>query len=77
LSWPARRTHGTDSETAGYQATLGLPDELRWSAHRGETEPIRGWYSPRFGVRTPTVTLVGAGSCAGSLELRTELSFHD
>ena len=74
LSWPARERDGG----AGGKATLGLPDALQWSVHRGETAPIRGWYSPRFGVKTPSVTLVGVGSCAHrSLELRSELAFHD
>src|SRR5262249_50728856 len=34
LSWPS----GT--------ARLELPAALRWSLHRGETDPILGWYSP-------------------------------
>jgi hypothetical protein len=73
LSWPARERDGSGAGTA----TLALPAELEWSAHRGETAPIRGWYSPRFGVKVPSVTLVGAGACAHApLELRTELTFH-
>lgn len=74
LSWPAR---ANDGSAARCTATLGLPSELRWSVHRGETAPIRGWYSPRFGVKTPSVSLVGAGTCAApSLELHSELTFH-
>jgi hypothetical protein len=74
LSWPAR---ATDESAARCTATLELPRELGWTMHRGETEPVRGWYSPRFGVKTPAVTLVGAGTCtAPSLELRSELAFH-
>jgi hypothetical protein len=55
------------------RARLGLPEQLDWSAHRGETDPVLGWYSPRFGVRVPTTTLVGAGSWTGTLTLRTAL----
>jgi hypothetical protein len=46
------------------RATFHLPDALRWSAHHGELDPILGWYSPRFGLREPTTTLVGIGSCS-------------
>ena len=46
------------------RATFHLPDALLWSAHRGELDPILGWYSPRFGLREPTTTLVGIGSCS-------------
>ncbi len=74
LSWPTRGSAGG----AGGKATLALPGALQWSVHRGETAPIRGWYSPRFGVKTPAVTLVGVGTCPhASLELRSELAFHD
>ena len=41
------------------RASLTLPAELTWSAHRGETDPILGWYSPRFGFRQPITTLEG------------------
>jgi len=55
------------------RARLRLPEQLGWSAHHGETEPVLGWYSPRFGVRVPTTTLVGSGSWSGVLRLRTVL----
>ena len=57
------------------QARFELPRELTWSAHRGETDPPLGWYSPRFGVRVPSTTLVGVGEWSGSLTLRTDLRF--
>ena len=66
LTW-----QGPDGE--GQHGRLVLPVSLEWSAHRGETDPPLGWYSPRFGVRVPTTTLVGAGSWAGTLDLRTDL----
>jgi hypothetical protein len=52
---------------------MRLPAGLAWSAHRGETDPVLGWYSPRFGVRVPVTTLVGEGRTAGTLELGTTL----
>ena len=55
------------------RAELELPRELTWSAHRGETDPPLGWYSPRFGVRVPTTTLVGAARGTGTLTLTTDL----
>jgi hypothetical protein len=57
------------------QARLELPRELTWSAHRGETDPPLGWYSPRFGVRVPATTLVGVGEWSGVVTLRTDLRF--
>ena len=57
------------------QARFELPGELTWSAHRGETDPPLGWFSPRFGVRVPSTTLVGVGEWSGRLTLRTDLSF--
>lgn len=65
LSWPAAE---------GVQrAVLRLPSGLAWSAHRGETDPILGWYSPRFGERVPATTLVGSGAWTGVLTLTTSL----
>jgi Heparinase II/III-like protein/Heparinase II/III N-terminus len=56
-------------------AALHLPHGLAWTAHRGETDPVLGWYSPRFGERVPATTLVGEGEVHGRLELRTTLAF--
>jgi hypothetical protein len=61
------------SGPAERRARLRLPEQLVWSVHHGETAPLLGWYSPRFGVRVPTTTLVGAGSWTGVLTLRTVL----
>ena len=38
-------------------ARLELPPGLRWSLHRGESDPILGWYSPGLGRRVPAFTL--------------------
>jgi len=47
-------------------ATLLLPGGLSWSLHRGETDPVLGWYSPSFGTKQPAWTLIGRGACSGS-----------
>lgn len=66
LEWsgPHRRGRGT----------LHLPDQLRWTCHRGEVEPILGWYSHRLNRIVPAVTLLGCGeSRPGRNRLRTTL----
>jgi hypothetical protein len=55
-------------------AVLALPPELTWTAHRGEQDPILGWYSPRLGARVPTTTLLGAGRCRSELRLASTLT---
>ena len=40
-------------------AELRLPAALDWSAIRGRTDPVLGWYSPAFDERLETTTLVG------------------
>ncbi|QGN59147.1 alginate lyase family protein [Nostocoides sp. HKS02] len=52
---------------------LSLPPQLSWTAHRGETSPVLGWYSPRFGERVPSATLVGSGAWTGVLSLTSVL----
>lgn len=57
-------------------AHLELPAALRWSAVRGATAPVLGWYSPSFGTRVPATTLVGTGVAGpGTGELVTLLRF--
>ncbi|HEV7194777.1 MAG TPA: heparinase II/III-family protein, partial [Pedococcus sp.] len=56
---------------------LRLPEQLTWSAHSGETDPILGWYSPRFGERVPATTLIGTGTWNGVLRLQTVLDLAD
>jgi hypothetical protein len=57
-------------------ATIELPGELSWTAHRGETDPILGWYSGSFGTKEPSVTLVGVGRCvAGRRQLKSSIAF--
>jgi hypothetical protein len=67
LSWPAACTPGA--------ASLDLPEPLRWSLHRGETDPILGWYSSGLGRRTAAFTLIGCGRSAPQTPLTTRLEF--
>ena len=57
-------------------AVLDLPGQLRWQAHRGETDPPLGWYSAGFGRKQPATTLVGSGSVDGGEGLTTVLTFQ-
>lgn len=56
-------TEGIEAELTwpGGRAVLTLPEALSWRAHRGETDPPLGWYSPGFGRREPAFVLVGTG----------------
>ncbi|MFH8389490.1 alginate lyase family protein [Streptomyces sp. NPDC018036] len=57
-------------------AELDLPGRLDWRAHRGESEPPLGWYSPGFGRKEPATTLVGTGVTDGTQGFTTVLRFH-
>ncbi|WUD72672.1 heparinase II/III family protein [Streptomyces sp. NBC_00510] len=60
-------------------AVLDLPGQLRWRAHRGESDPPLGWYSPGFGRKEPATTLVGTGFADGTAlsgEFTTVLRFR-
>jgi hypothetical protein len=69
LSWPDAAKPGT--------ARLELPSALRWTLHRGQTQPILGWYSPGLGRRVPTFSLLGCGRCTADAPLATRLEFLD
>jgi len=69
LSWPDAATPGA--------ARMELPPQLRWTLHRGETEPILGWYSGGFGHRTPAYTLLGCGTVQAGTPLTSRLQFLD
>ena len=69
LCWPAATMPGT--------ARMLLPDQLHWSLHRGETDPILGWYSVGLGERVPTFTLLGQGRCARGVSLVTRAQFGE
>jgi Heparinase II/III-like protein/Heparinase II/III N-terminus len=69
LCWPSAPIPGT--------AMLELAQPLRWSMHRGETDPILGWYSCGLGRRTPAVTLIGQGRSDPARPFVTRLEFID
>ena len=69
LSWPGASTPGT--------ARLELPRQLQWSLHRGETDPILGWYSCGLGRLTPAFTLIGRGRSAPHAPFATRIGFLD
>ncbi|RZT26869.1 heparinase II/III-like protein [Kribbella sp. VKM Ac-2569] len=48
-------------EWSSGSAVVELPAGLSWTLHRGETDPILGWYSGRFGHKVPSTTLLGSG----------------
>ncbi len=70
LTW----SHGTSTRSA----SLSLPDGPSWTLSRGGTDPILGWYSPRFGEKQPTWAIIGEGVCgrAGGDTYTTVLQFH-
>jgi hypothetical protein len=65
LSW--------DTGNGRRRATMGLPEGLNWTTVSGQAEPPLGWYSPRFGAKIPTTTVIGSGRIAGGTRLTTEL----
>src|SRR4029453_16939470 len=65
LEWPA--DHGRR------RATLALPEGLAWRRLEARPDPPAGWCSPTFGVRVPTVTLVGSGRVGPGQTLVTVL----
>jgi hypothetical protein len=65
-------------DTNSGSATLFLPVGPSWSLSRGETDPVLGWYSSRFGEKQPAWAVIGEGACSGDgLDTyRTVLQFH-
>nr|WP_184805509.1 alginate lyase family protein [Kribbella italica] len=58
------------------QATVELAPELTWTVHRGETDPILGWYSPRFGHKTASTTLLGTGRLGADSDVTNRFLFR-
>ena len=69
LRWP--------SGTTDAAARMELPRQLAWSLHRGETDPILGWYSPALGRRVPALSLLGTIGAAPGTPLTTRLQFTE
>ncbi|MCG8546891.1 MAG: heparinase II/III family protein [Alphaproteobacteria bacterium] len=55
------------------RATMHLPATLDWVAVRGQANPPLGWYSPCFGAKTPSTTLIGRGAVGNGERITTEL----
>jgi hypothetical protein len=71
LSW-------VGSDGREYSAIMELPMELSWSVHRGELEPMLGWYSSSFGRIEPTTVVMGERARAkGKMELHTSIQFEE
>ena len=73
LRWPVSSRSGAPSGSA----RMELPATLHWSVHRGETNPILGWYSVGLGRRQAAYTLIGRGRTALDQLLSTRLEFLD
>ena len=54
-------------------AEMALPAELAWSRHQGDQDPVLGWYSPGFGRRVPSVSLIGSGRGTAATRLVSTL----
>jgi hypothetical protein len=67
LSWPDAPVPGA--------ARLELPAALKWRAHRGETNPILGWYSAGLGRKVPAFTIIGTGLVRRDQPLLSRLQF--
>jgi hypothetical protein len=74
LSWPTPATPAIPSSPPA-AAWLELPPTLQWSLHKGETDPILGWYSHGLGQRVPTFALLGRGLAEQGKPLATRLVF--
>ena len=70
-----RATLTWSTNTGEQQAIMTLPPSLQWTLHRGETDPILGWYSHGFGQKQPSPTLAGTGRVEPGLSLLTEIAF--
>jgi hypothetical protein len=54
-----------------HSAAMSLPEDLSWTVHRSESNPVVGWYSASFGHKEPATTLLGVGRVpVGSLTTR-------
>jgi Heparinase II/III-like protein/Heparinase II/III N-terminus len=61
----------------GGAGQLDLPAGLSWSLHRGETDPVMGWFSEGLGRRSLSFTLLGRAPACGPVTFRTRLAFQD
>lgn len=52
---------------------INLDPRITSSLHRGEEDPIRGWFSPAFGKKEPTITLAGRTQIEGTTSFKTTI----
>ncbi len=57
-----------------FLARLELPRELAWEMQRGAENPPLGWYSPEFGERHASATLIGSGMLTPGQRLETRIT---
>jgi hypothetical protein len=57
-------------------AVMTLPSPLAWRMHRGELDPILGWYSPAFGRREPSSSVIGTGELVPHQVLYSRIVFQ-
>jgi hypothetical protein len=57
-------------------AAVELPAGLTWTAYRGTDDPLLGWYSPRFGHKVPSTTLIGTGTLSPDSPATTTFRFR-
>ena len=69
LKWSAASGSGT--------ARMELPAGLHWKLHRGEPDPVLGWYSPVLGCRIPVFTLLGRGQSVAGKPMTARLVFQE
>jgi hypothetical protein len=55
------------------RGAIALPSAFTWTSHRGEDDPVAGWYSPRFGTRVPATSLIGRGNATSTTSIVTEV----
>ena len=60
-----RRTHLVERQLGETVRRSTCPSGPSWSLSRGESDPVLGWYSSRFGEKEPAWTVVGEGTCSG------------
>ena len=58
-----------------FVAVMCLPDKLVWTSTCGNNSSPSGWYSPAFGIKIPSVTLIGTGTVHPNERFVTTLRF--
>jgi len=64
-------------DCGGNAILLELPAALDWRTVRGSEDPVLGWYSPSYGVKLPSTTLIGDVVLDGVTLMKTRLLFPE